>query len=986
MNITEGNSFRFLLQENNQPFLSSRCYIEADAKIQNRKQWVLHLDRPEGAHWVFEIDDIKAWMLHGKPVRQIVYDRSDPKTPFRDLDRDAIFREYLRHLFERIPAEYRSRRKYALMPSISDDESRARYREAVEAAIPEVTVLPEPEMVAEYFRLIERSLELEPGRNNVVLVVDTGASTANMTLIVTRRDRTIVDVDATGAQRDLRLRALRGDSAGNAGHWVDLRLAKLLGAEQPDAAFLRTIEQAKIKISLENAESAPITTPAGALLGTIDGALLESVTAELWSELKPLFDRLCGRLYENQTSTEVAERMSEERRSSLNVNGPGDAHRLIDTVLLAGGTSLLPGFEEKMLASIFPDGHRPKVLRVGDAFPIAAAVGGLAHVLHNYRPSRLRETREADNEIFTAPLEATLPYPVLLGIKDAQQREQYVTLLDPSDPFIDDGGKRPIAESPFLAEGAQPKARLVPGGGATVEARRGRRFKPIFVKQSPGNMDFEWDPLRQRAAVSSSQVERTSHLWIEVRKLVGRDERALAPYAGVMPPDALAVDGAEDIILDLGMSKIVAVTADQGWISTEELKRIVRGEKPSEPLVIAAPEPEKALELRPEIPIAQQDGEELLDSTDGSTQFEDIGTEEVGPETTAAKSTAVPPPVSFARVPEETIARSGWGARMPEIEFAQALTTLRDGIQTKAPQQSFDDIVVALLGLAVRPIVLLAGPPGCGKSSLVRVIAQILGKRTGENFHDIAVQAHWTDDDVLFGSDGLLRALLGEDNSAHLVLLDEFNLTRPEYYLSRLFHALDSGSGAISINQRIASSRVLGTLNIDESSRVPSPKVVDRCFLLELPQVAWDADGSPLLSDLGGLAPLSALPEVSLNGASTDERINTVLQALHTAVQAHDLRHDLLPSRRVLSDIKALLSLHHSLDLQARELLDRGELVDRLIASRILVKLSGAFDQISPALEALGNAVEGLEELPRTRRRINLARQQGRLGFVSPWQ
>lgn len=983
MSNIEGNAFRFLLQEANRPFLSSRCYIEANPKIQNRKQWVLHLVRPEGATWVFEIDDIKAWMLHGKPVRQIIYDRSDPKTAFRDLDRDEIFREYLRHLFECIPAEYQSRRKYALMPSISDDDSRARYREAVEAAIPEVTILPEPEMVAEYFRLLERSLELEPGRNNVVLVVDTGASTANMTLIVTRRDSTIVDVDATGAQRDLRLRALRGDSAGNAGHWVDLRLAKLLGAEQPDAAFLRSIEQAKIEVSLNKAESAPIASPAGAILGKIDRNLLESVTAELWSELQPLFERLCERLYENQTSSEDAKRKSEERRSSLKVHGPADAHRLIDTILLAGGTSLLPGFEEKMLASIFPDGHCPKVLRVGDAFPIAAAAGGLAHVLRNYRPSRLRESRGADSEIFTAPLEATLPYPVLLGIKDAPQREQYVTLLDPSDPFIDDGGKRPIEDLPLLAEGAQPKMRLLPGSGATVEARRGRQFKPILVKQSPGKMDFEWDPVRQRAAVSSSQVEPTSHLWIEVRKL-GRDEPALAPYEGVLPPDALAVDGAEDIVLDLGMSKIVAVTAERGWISKAGLERIVRGEDPAETIIIAAPEPETWVELRPEIPIALQEGEELLVSITESAPLDDAGTQEVRSETTAAGSTAGQLPASLLQV--ETIDRPGWGARISEIEFAQALTNLRDGIHASAPQFSFDDVVVALLGLAVRPIVLLAGPPGCGKSSLVRFIAQILGKRGGENFHDIAVQAHWTDDNILFGNDGMLRALLGEGESAHLVLLDEFNLTRPEYYLSRLFHALDSGSGAISVDQKIASCRVFGTLNIDESSRVPSPKVVDRCFLLELPQIAWDADSSPLLSDLGGLTPLPALPEVSLNGASTDERINTVLQALDTAVHAHDLRHDLLPSRRVLSDIRALLSLHHSLDLQARELLDRGELVDRLIASRILVKLSGAFDQIGPALEALGNAVEGLEELPRTRRRINLARQQARLGFVSPWQ
>jgi hypothetical protein len=175
-------------------------------------------------------------------------------------------------------------------------------------------------------------------------------------------------------------------------------------------------------------------------------------------------------------------------------------------------------------------------------------------------------------------------------------------------------------------------------------------------------------------------------------------------------------------------------------------------------------------------------------------------------------------------------------------------------------------------------------------------------------------------------------------------------------------------------------------MNIDDSSRPPSPKVVDRCFLLELTQVSWDVERPTGLGNLTSLPLLPGLPSVSVDGASTDERVDAILRALHVVVAEHDLRQDFLPSRRALADIKALFSLHHRLDLQGKELLSRDDLVDRVLASRILVKLSGAFDQLEPALEALEKAVDGMEELPRTRRRLKLARQQARLGFVSPWQ
>ncbi|MGM4927677.1 AAA family ATPase [Tardiphaga sp. 619_E2_N8_5] len=1008
-------AFKFLLQKDAQPFRPSTCFIVADPKVNDRKLWTLELEEPKGAEWYIQIDDIKDWMLHGsKAVRQMFYDTKNPRTPFRELDREEVFREYLRKIFEKLPGEYRQRRKYALMPSISDDKTRSRYKDAIEAALPGVTVIPEPEMVAEYFRLLKRTLKLETGANNVILVIDVGASTANMTLVLSRRDQTIVDIDTTGAQRDQRIRALRGDSVDHAGRWVDSQLANELGVSESlmerdrenRDRVLRAIEKAKVNASRTGVDT-PVGIPSTGAPIVVTQATLQFLSKKLAESLLPLFEKLCERLYDNQTSTEDAKKKSEARLIERRVSGSGEAYRLIDSILLAGGTSLLPGFQEAMLSTFFPGEDRPKVLHVGTSFAIAAAAGGLAHILHNYTPPRLREPDGRGGNVFQPALESTLPYPLLLGIKQAAGLEEQVTVLDQNEAFIDDGGTRFIDGLPLLATGTHPKMRLVPGGAAGVDARKGRKFKALEVRQSPGKMRIEWDPAKQRATVLSDQVHDTkSTLWIDANTLRKREEPVLNPFDdGELPPGTLAVDEAQDVVIDLGMSKIVALTADRGWVSAEELERLVRDGLDDEQLISDhQPLPDdgriiadvadgpQIIDHRPDTDTEAGAKSYSNDARPGNavsaaetTNASDVSNEVHPPSAPPVESEPTVDAASVSptdRIPETTF---DWDTRVSDSQFSHALVGLRDSLKDVAPHQRFDDIVVALLALAVRPIVVLAGPPGCGKSTLVRMIARILGAESGKTFHEIAVQAHWENDEVLFAEDGLLRHLVVNQNRSHIILFDEFNLTRPEYYLSRMFHALDGGKGSISPGTRIAPSRVFGTMNIDDSSRPPSPKVIDRCFLLELAQVPWDVERPIGLPDFSAIKPLPGLPAASIDGASTDERIDSVLKALHVAVVENDLRHDLLPSRRALSDIKALLGLHHRLDLQGKDLLSRDDLVDRVLASRVLVKLSGAFDQVQPALDALDKAVDGMEELQRTRRRLKLARQQSRLGFVSPW-
>lgn len=169
------------------------------------------------------------------------------------------------------------------------------------------------------------------------------------------------------------------------------------------------------------------------------------------------------------------------------------------------------------------------------------------------------------------------------------------------------------------------------------------------------------------------------------------------------------------------------------------------------------------------------------------------------------------------------------------------------------------------------PLTVLAGISGTGKSELPRLYADL----GGLPFLELAVQPSWDSPHDLFGffnyTDGRLKAeplaqMLAQVSESEgalrrspiLVLLDEMNLARVEYYFADLLSKLEARRGVRRFGDDAARLRAsvlidagpgepkiplyldervmfAGTMNQDESTLTLSDKVLDRACLLTFP-------------------------------------------------------------------------------------------------------------------------------------------------------
>lgn len=311
-----------------------------------------------------------------------------------------------------------------------------------------------------------------------------------------------------------------------------------------------------------------------------------------------------------------------------------------------------------------------------------------------------------------------------------------------------------------------------------------------------------------------------------------------------------------------------------------------------------------------------------------------------------------------------------------------------------------DEIVRAFISaLATKPLVILTGLSGSGKTQIALRFGDWLGK---ERRMVVPVRPDWTGPDYLFGYEDALRSpvcgqrpwyvppvlafMLKAARDPHypyLLVFDEMNLAHVERYFADFLSGVESGEPCLpnleqdpegnwvipeGAAERIPMPEnlfVVGTVNVDETTYMFSPKVLDRANTFEF-RVATDDLEIALRKPI----PLSPDEEDLVRGflaVATDDD----WQHVHPAPWQDEFAMHLRTVHRLLaeSDFEFGHRVFYEALRYASMLASTGnasveDALDQQIYQKVLPRLHGSRRRLEPLLRALGRFCYDLSSEP----------------------
>ena len=331
-----------------------------------------------------------------------------------------------------------------------------------------------------------------------------------------------------------------------------------------------------------------------------------------------------------------------------------------------------------------------------------------------------------------------------------------------------------------------------------------------------------------------------------------------------------------------------------------------------------------------------------------------------------------------------------------EFDVARIIET----IKSSGLVYSEDLVSRYVISLMTKPFTILSGLAGSGKTQLAIAFAKAICEDVQKQVRIVPVGADWTNREPLLGypnalesgkyvrpESGVLQLIqdaIEDETHPYFLILDEMNLSYVERYFADFLSSIESHSpillwdkNADGVPMSISLPRnlfIVGTINVDETTYMFSPKVLDRANVIEFKinesEMRGVLEAAPIV-DLGIIegAIADIAPEfvnVAKSPVETEfEGTSALLLGFFKALKSVNAEF----GYRSASEIGRFITLAH----------DKGNLpiekaVDAAIVQKLLPKLHGSRKKLVPVLTTLwdmcdaGIGIELADEVPEQTR------------------